>query len=485
MAGFSLSVLWRAARGLSARLLVLTIFFVLLGEVFIYVPSIARHRLVFLEERIDAARIAALAVEASPDGMVTEELRAALLSRAGVSAVSIKRPGSRRLVLGDDMPVTIDASFDLREATPMRLIGHAADTLRLGGDRMIRVMGTAPGDSADTVVEVVLPEAPMYASMLDYSRRIMVLSIILAVVVAGLVYLSLHWLMVLPLGRMTDSLVSFRRAPEDAGATVRVSGRRDEIGLAQRELQVMQRRVRAALRQKARLAALGAGVAKINHDLRNMLATAAVLTDSLATARDPEVQRLAMPLVGAIDRAIALCTQTLSFATGRLPAPRRAPFALAPLVDEVRAALPIDEGDGVAWRNEVPAALAVTVRPRPALPDRHQPGAERGGGTGLPGRGRGGARRRLARGGRYGHRGRRYRPGPARRGARPSVRGVRRRRSRRRHGSRPRHRPRSRAQSWRRYRSRTLRFRRHGVQAAPAGPARRGCCQQPNGVTAP
>ena len=360
MAGISLSVLWRAARGLSARLLVLTIFFVLLGEVFIYVPSIARHRLVFLEERIDAARIAALAVEASPDGMVTEELRAALLSRAGVSAVSIKRPGSRRLVLGDDMPVTIDASFDLREATPMRLIGHAADTLRLGGDRMIRVMGTAPGDSADTVVEVVLPEAPMYASMLDYSRRIMVLSIILAVVVAGLVYLSLHWLMVLPLGRMTDSLVSFRRAPEDAGATVRVSGRRDEIGLAQRELQVMQRRVRAALRQKARLAALGAGVAKINHDLRNMLATAAVLTDSLATARDPEVQRLAMPLVGAIDRAIALCTQTLSFATGRLPAPRRVPFGLAPLVDEVRAALPIDEGDGVAWRNEVPAALEVT-----------------------------------------------------------------------------------------------------------------------------
>ena len=259
------------------------------------------------------------------------------------------------------MPVTIDASFDLREATPLRLIGHAADTLRLGGDRMIRVMGAAAGDAPDTVVDVVLPEAPLYASMLDYSRRIMVLSIILAVIVAGLVYLSLHWLMVLPLGRMTDSLVSFRRAPEDAAATVRVSGRRDEIGLAQRELQVMQRRVRAALRQKERLAALGAGVAKINHDLRNMLATAAVLTDRLATARDAEVQRLAMPLVAAIDRAIALCTQTLSFATGRLPAPRRAPFALAPLVDEVRAALPIDEGDGVVWRNEVPAALGVSA----------------------------------------------------------------------------------------------------------------------------
>ena len=324
----------------------LTVLFVLLGEIFIYVPSIARHRMVFLEERIEAARIAALAVEASPDGMVTEELRLALLDRAGVAAVSLKRPGSRRLVLADDMPVTIDASFDLREATPLRLIGHAADTLRLGGERTIRVMGVAPGDPSDTVVDIVMPEAPMFASMLDYSGRILVLSIILAFVVAGLVYLSLHWLMVLPLGRMTDSLVSFRRAPEDAAATVRVSGRRDEIGLAQRELQVMQRRVRAALRQRARLAAVGAGVAKINHDLRNMLATAAVLTDRLAMARDPEVQKLAHPLVAAIDRAITLCTHTLSFATGRLPAPRRASFALAPLVDDVGAALSIDENVG-------------------------------------------------------------------------------------------------------------------------------------------
>ena len=360
MAGFSLSVLSRAASGLSARLLVLTVLFVLLGEIFIYVPSIARHRMVFLEERIEAARIAALAVEASPDGMVTEELRLALLDRAGVAAVSLKRPGSRRLVLADDMPVAIDASFDLREATPLRLIGHAADTLRYGGVRTIRVMGVAPGDSSDTVVDIVLPEAPMFASMLDYSGRILVLSIILAFVVAGLVYLSLHWLMVLPLGRMTDSLVSFRRAPEDASATVRVSGRRDEIGLAQRELQVMQRRVRAALRQRARLAAVGAGVAKINHDLRNMLATAAVLTDRLAMARDPEVQKLAHPLVAAIDRAIALCTHTLSFTTGRLPAPQRTSFALAPLVDDVGAALPIDERSAI-WRNEVPPALNVTA----------------------------------------------------------------------------------------------------------------------------
>ena len=215
-----------------------------------------------------------------------------------------------------------------------------------------------PDDPPDTIVDIVLPEGPVYATMVDYSERILALSLVLAFIVAGLVFLSLHWLMVRPLGRMTDSLVSFRRDPEDTSTAIKVSGRRDEIGLAQRELQVMQRRVRASLRQKARLAAVGSGVAKINHDLRNMLATAALLTDRLAMARDPEVQKLAAPLVSAIDRAIGLCTQTLTFAKAGEPEPSWSPFALAPLVDEVRTALPIGEEDRIIWRNDVPPDLS-------------------------------------------------------------------------------------------------------------------------------
>ena len=71
-------------RSLSVRLLVLTIIFVLIGEVFIYVPSVARYRHVYLQERIEAALIAALSVEAAPDGMVTEDLRKMLLLHSGV-----------------------------------------------------------------------------------------------------------------------------------------------------------------------------------------------------------------------------------------------------------------------------------------------------------------------------------------------------------------------------------------------------------------
>ena len=356
-----LSRLSGAARGLSARLLALTVLFVLLGEVFIYVPSIARYRLIFLEERIEAARLAALAVEAAPDQAVADALGAALPARADIVAAVVERPDGRKTILGGGMATEPDAHFDLREATFLSLIGHAFDTLRHGGARTIRVVGTAAGEPPGTLVDIRLPEASLHAAMIDYSGRILALSLVLAFIVAGLVYLSLHWLMIRPLGRMTDSLISFRRAPEDAAATIAVSGRRDEIGLAQRELHVMQRRVRAALRQKARLAAVGAGVAKINHDLRNMLATAALLSDRLADARDPDVRKLAAPMVSAIDRAAALCTQTLTYATAGVPEPRRSSFALAPLVDEVESALPIAAGGTIVWCNDVPPGLRVSA----------------------------------------------------------------------------------------------------------------------------
>ena len=182
---------------------------------------------------------------------------------------------------------------------------------------------------------------------------------VLAAITAGLVFLSLHLLMVRPLRRMSDNLVSFRRAPEDAATVMSRSRRRDEIGVAQRELRVMQQRVRAALRQKARLAAVGGAVSKINHDLRNMLAPALVVSDRLAMAENLETRKVSAPLLAALERAINLCTQTLSFAHAEEPDAQRGEFPLAPLVDEVALVLPKAQIDAIQWRNDVPHDLSL------------------------------------------------------------------------------------------------------------------------------
>jgi signal transduction histidine kinase len=346
-------------RSLSARLLLLTIAFVMLGEVMIYVPSIARYRVVYLQERIDAGRLAAFAVEASPDYMVGPELRERLLAQARVEAVVLHRPDRKTIMLSPDMPPRVDATFDLREAEPVGLIGSAFWALWHKGGRHIRVLAAGPETEPDMALEIVMSEGRMYLGMVDYSRRILTLSIVLSLMTAGLVFLSLHLLMVRPMRRITDSMVAFRDAPEDAANVITPSGRHDEIGVAQRELAVLQEGLRQALHQKTRLAALGTAVSKINHDLKNILSTALLVSDRIARIDEPEVKKATPTLMRVIERAVSLCGETLTFARAEEPRLRPTRFPLRPLVDDVAGELDLPAAGVVAWSNEVPADCAL------------------------------------------------------------------------------------------------------------------------------
>jgi signal transduction histidine kinase len=212
------------------------------------------------------------------------------------------------------------------------------------------VVATEPR-ARDTAIEVIIDETPMREAMYGYSGRILTLSIIISLITASLLYLSLQLLMVRLIRQMCDNIIRFRQSPEDERTTMPASGRRDEIGWAQRELAVMQNDLRAALRQKTRLAALGSAVAKINHDLRNTLATAALASDHLASSKDPEVRRVTPRLYGAIDRAAALCGRTLDFVRDTRPAIRPSHFVLGDLLAELEA-LNADGGSGGLERLE-------------------------------------------------------------------------------------------------------------------------------------
>lgn len=320
--------------GLSARLLLLTIFFVMLSEVFIYAPSIGRFRVVYLQERVAAAHLASLALEVPPDNMVSAQLRQQLLDHAGAHGIVIKRPASKSLVLSTDMPPKIHATYDLKKGTFFGLIGDALVTLSGDGSRVLRVIGRSP-KNPNVEIEVVVSEEPLRAAMLDYSVRILALSIVISLSTAVLVYLSLQWLFVRPMRGLTASMVAFHDDPEDGRRLIVPGKRTDELGVAERELAEMQRGLRDALMQKTRLAALGTAVTKINHDLRNILATAQLVSDHLDSTDDPNVKRIAPTLMGAIDRAVTLCSKTLRFAQEETSALEMMWFPLRPLVEEV------------------------------------------------------------------------------------------------------------------------------------------------------
>jgi signal transduction histidine kinase len=342
--------------GLSARLLALTCAFVMLAEVLIFAPSIARFRDTYFEERINAAYLVSLALNVPTDNTVSAELARELLDSAQSFGIVLRRPHSRELVLSHPMPPEIADAYDLREHGLVMQAAEAAMAMARKGTRFIRVIGPAP-HHPDILVETVIDEKPLRVAMFAYANRILLLSLIISLITGCLVYLSMQWVLVRPMRRITESMVAFRNDPENPTRIVVPGGRSDELGRAESALASMQEGLRAALRQRARLAELGAAMARINHDLRNILASAQLVSDTVSASNDPKVKRVAPTLLGAIDRAIALCSQTLTFAAGGSAPPVRRRFDLHDLVDEVFAEVGGVPTREVRWMNRVPPGL--------------------------------------------------------------------------------------------------------------------------------
>ena len=173
------------------------------------------------------------------------------------------------------------------------------------------------------------------------------MTLLISVITAALVYLALVGLLVRPMMRLTRNIVLYRGNPEDPGRIIVPSGRCDEIGVAENELAGLQAQLSGLLREKARLANLGLAVSKINHDLRNMLSGAQLVSDRLATVEDPTVQRFVPRLIRALDRAIELCTNTMKYGRSEEAPPKRMRLLLRPLIDEVNESLGIEEVNGI------------------------------------------------------------------------------------------------------------------------------------------
>ena len=348
--------------GLSPRILALVVIAVMTAEVALFLPSIARFRMVWLQERIESGTLATLALDATPDNMVDERLARTLLDHARVDAVTVIEPGKpKRVLMPPGTPEAV-ATFELSDPGFMELIWDALEAMARSGSYELRVGGHSSRMSA-AHVSVYVDELPLRVAMYGYAQRILVLSIIIAAFTAGLLWVALRWLIVRPLQHVSAEMVAFRRNPEDESIGTPPARRSDEIGIVDREFDILQRELRAALQQKTRLAELGTAMSKINHDLRNMLATTQLLTDKLARSDDPRVRDLAPIMFASIDRAVKLCADTLNYARGR-PTPKLASFEFADLVDEVGVQL-LEQGESADpnalrdWRNDVDPVLAV------------------------------------------------------------------------------------------------------------------------------
>ncbi|MDB5660824.1 MAG: sensor histidine kinase [Cypionkella sp.] len=342
---------------LSGRFLLLTVAFVMLAEVLIFVPSIARFRADFLTMRLEKAQIASLAQLAAED-MVSPALQKELLANAEVYNVVLRRNEVRQLVLSSPLPTPISNTFDLREAGPWELIRDAFGCLFDPQEQIIRVIGY-PVQSAGLLIEITMDSAPMRTAMLDYGGRILLLSALISGVTAFFLFLAVQRLIVLPIRRVVNHMKAYAEAPEDARRVIAPTASVVELRDAEEAMHAMQTQLTGSLRQKERLAQLGGAVAKISHDLRNILTTAQLFADRIEGSADPMVARAAPKLVSSIARAVSLCESTLAFGKAEESAPQLRDIPLAMLAEDVA------EGEGLAGEGnvtcliEVPESLSV------------------------------------------------------------------------------------------------------------------------------
>jgi signal transduction histidine kinase len=345
--------------GLSSKLLGLTMLAVMMAEIFIYVPSIANFRISWLNDRLAAAHTAALVLDAAPSGMVPDSLARQILDSIGARAVAMKMGHQRRLLAANSNPPgPVSEDVDVRNISIVDAIVEAFKTQFFFRDNeLIRAMGPAP--MGGEFVEIVIEAGPLRKAMWRYSRNIMLLSLFISAIAATLLYFALHYLFVRPMHRITVNMTAFRADPENPARIITRSGRQDEIGIAERELATLQQELASMLQQKSRLAALGLAVSKINHDLRNLLASAQLFSDRLADLPDPRVQRFAPKLMRALERAIDFCQSTLSYGRVQEAPPDRKMIPLDELVEEVHETLGLSPDTRIGWISAIERGLMV------------------------------------------------------------------------------------------------------------------------------
>ena len=347
----------RFFKTLSGRFLVLTAIFVMLAEILIFVPSVARFREDFLTARLERAQIASLALLANDE--ISAELQEELLLNAGVFNVVLRRDEARQLMLTAPLPLPIYDTFDLRDATPLELIRDALTCLVDPEPRVIRVIGE-PGQMAGLLIEVTVETEPLRDAMIDYGLRILVLSAVISIVTAVLLFIAVRGLLVKPIRRVVGHMQSYAAAPEDARRVIAPSAGVIELREAEEALQSMQTQLTQALKQRERLAQLGSAVAKVSHDLRNILTSAQLFTDRIEMSEDPKVKRMAPKLVNSIARAVHLCESTLAFGRAEEPAPTLTNVSLVDLVSDVIEGERLAVGDAeISLSADIPTGMLV------------------------------------------------------------------------------------------------------------------------------
>ncbi len=355
------SKLFGGGMGLSGKLLLLTILFVMLSEVLIFVPSIANYRSSWLRDRLAVGGVAATLLSESET--LSPQVQQKLLEATGALAISLAIGERRYLIAMESSEMNITKTIDMTQVSPWDAIGCSLQLLTGLRNGQIRVIGDIDMRSGGRV-DMVFPSSLLRDDLQKHALNILQLSLLISCLTGALVYLSIRSLLLRPLQRLTGSMMRFTESPENAREIIKPSGRADELGEAEIQLQSMQKSLNQTLNQQRRMAALGLAVSKINHDMRNLLASAQLFLERLELLPDPTVQRIAPQILATLDRAASYTSAVLSYGKAQEATPELRVISLASVLRDVEEVLGLSGyAGGIEMHVNVPETQELEADP--------------------------------------------------------------------------------------------------------------------------
>jgi signal transduction histidine kinase len=347
--------------GLAARVLAVTIGFVFLAMGLFYVTRLTAHREMWLHGKISAAQTTVEAFGLAGPTPPPQELSQKILHSVDVKSLAVETPAGRREFVIAGGPPAGAESITADDNSYLESMAATFHALFAAPRTLVELH--APAQANQPAIEFAFDETPLIQSLWRVSRNFLTISLTIAAVVTCVLWAAL-WRMVLqPVRRLTSNIIAFGESPQDASRVIAPTGRGNEIGRAESALAVMQRSLAHELAQRKRLAELGMAVARINHDLRNILSAAQLISDRLATITDPLAQRLAPRLVATLDRAIQFCQSTLTYGASRELPPARRRFDLSELANQVVESGKAENDAAIDYNIEIPPRFCVYADP--------------------------------------------------------------------------------------------------------------------------
>src|ERR1700734_1692851 len=347
--------------GLAARVLAVTIGFVFLAMGLFYVTRLTAHREMWLHGKISGAQTTVDAFGLAGPTPPPQDLSQKILHSVGVKWLAVETPAGRREFVIAGGPPAGAESIAADEDSYLESMAATFHALFAAPGTVVKL--SAPAQANEPAIEFAFDETTLVQSLKRVSYNFLTISLTIAAVVTCVLWAAL-WRMVLqPVRRLTSNIIAFGESPQDGSRVIAPSGRGNEIGRAEAALAVMQGSLANELAQGKRLAELGMAVARINHDLRNILSAAQLISDRLATIPDPLAQRLAPRLVATLDRAIQFCQSTLTYGASRELPPSRRRFDLSELVSQVVESGQAEHDAAVDYNIDIPPRFCVHADP--------------------------------------------------------------------------------------------------------------------------